>query len=70
MIHADNDSTIKIRLFRNPSTLKKGLGVRISIINYFSSDSMFPPLKPGIRLKFFRDLAMSLGNSSSGDIEP
>jgi hypothetical protein len=42
----------------------------ISIIKYFPSGSILPPLKLAIRLKFFRDLLMPSRDSSSGDIEP
>ena len=37
---------------------KAGYEGRIYIIKYFPSDSMLPPLKFAIRLKFFRDPAM------------
>jgi hypothetical protein len=43
---------------------------RISNIKYFASDSILPPLKLSIRLKFFRDPVMPSRDSSSGDIEP
>lgn len=46
------------------------MGVVISNINYFSSDSILPPIKLSIRLKFFRDPVMPSRDSSSGDIEP
>lgn len=52
-------------------TLEKGgHGGRISNIKYFPSDSILPPSKLSIRLKFFRDPVMPSRDSSSGDIEP
>jgi hypothetical protein len=39
-------------------------------IKHFLSDSMLPPLKLAIRLKFLRELVMSSRDSSSGNIEP
>jgi hypothetical protein len=38
-------------------------------VKYFPSDTIFPPFKLAIRLKFFRDLVMPSRDSSSGNIE-
>jgi len=42
----------------------EGHGGRISNIKYFPSDSIVPPFKLAIRLKFFRDPAMPSRDSS------
>jgi len=60
-------------LIQNDRRLEKakvGHGGRFSNIQYVASDSILPPLKLAIRLKFFRDPVMPSRDSSSGDIEP
>jgi hypothetical protein len=70
LFHALLAASATPSLSSGPNGYQGGHRGRILNIKYLPSDSMLPPLRLAMRLKFFRDPVMPSRDSGSGDIEP